>query len=268
MSVKVSSWVWHGEETADLSGNEMILLLALADVAADDGRCRYMAEDDDLSYDGLATKVRVDRRTIERLIPKLRDRGLLEQVKGTKTRPNEFRVLVPWASASADKVSGNDSDIPRQRRHIPRQREQDSPTNDASAPLYIRTDVRDVVNAHPTFDDFWAIWPRKDAKKTASSAWDRAVKRADPQLIVDAARAYVSSPHRPEKKFVPYGATWLNGERWTDPLPEAAPAPQTFARQRQDNSLAIFEHYKNQEESHAEVRDSEAADVQALDRGR
>lgn len=33
MSVKVSSWVWHGDECAELNGNELILMLALADVA-------------------------------------------------------------------------------------------------------------------------------------------------------------------------------------------------------------------------------------------
>lgn len=112
MSVKVSSWVWHDVATGELAGNELVLLLSLADVADDNGRCRFLADDDDLTYDGLARKVRVDRRTIERLIPKLRERGLLEQVKGAKGRPNEFVILVPWAAFSADNVSGNGSDSP------------------------------------------------------------------------------------------------------------------------------------------------------------
>lgn len=96
MSVKVSSWVWHGEETAEISGNEMILLLALADVADDNGRCRFVTEDDDLTYGGLAKKARVDRSTAIRVIGRLRARGLVEQVKGSRVRPNEFAIVVPW----------------------------------------------------------------------------------------------------------------------------------------------------------------------------
>ncbi|MFE4469528.1 hypothetical protein ACFRFH_12005 [Leifsonia sp. NPDC056824] len=112
MSVKVSSWVWHDEATSGINGNEMILLLALADVADDNGRCRFVAEEEGLTYDALAVKARVDRRTIERLIPRLRERGLVSHVRGSKVRPNEFAILVPWAQTSTDKVSGNGSDSP------------------------------------------------------------------------------------------------------------------------------------------------------------
>lgn len=71
-----------------------------------------------------------------------------------------------------------------------------------------------------SFDDFWAVWPRKDSRRDAERAWQKAVGKASPEVIVSAARVYAESPYRPEKKFVPYGATWLNGERWTDPAPE------------------------------------------------
>lgn len=119
MSVKVSAWVWHSDECSEVSGNELVLLQALADVADDSGRCRFVEEETGLTYDALARKVRVDRRTIERLIPKLRERGLLEHARGVKGRPNEFRVVVPWArlasdapTESPDILSGNGSDSP------------------------------------------------------------------------------------------------------------------------------------------------------------
>lgn len=83
-----------------------------------------------------------------------------------------------------------------------------------------RENTLELVIVGPTFEDFWAVWPRKDSKKSAEAAWGRAVKRQDPETIIAAARAYASSPYRPEKQFVPHGATWLNGDRWNDPLPE------------------------------------------------
>lgn len=224
MSVKVSSWVWHGEECAELAGNEMILLLALADVADDNGRCRFVTDDDDLSYAGLARKARVSRSTVIRLMAKFRDADLVEQVKGVKGRSNEFRIVVPWAPKSGSNVEPNQ--IPARQDSV--SSETDSvpsetlfgSTADVGTSL-IRKDVVDVVNAHDSFSGFWSVWPRKDAKKTAESAWARAVKRAQPAEIIAAATAYAQSPFRPEKQFVPYAATWLNGDRWTDPLPEA-----------------------------------------------
>lgn len=84
----------------------------------------------------------------------------------------------------------------------------------------------------PSFDDFWAVWPRKDSKKTAQTAWARAIKKADPAAIVAAARAYAGSPHRPEKQFVPYGASWLNAERWNDPLPSPRAGSQMSGNDR------------------------------------
>ena len=85
-----------------------------------------------------------------------------------------------------------------------------------------------VNNAHPSleggFNLFWAEWPRLEGKKSAFTAWSKAVKKAQPAVIIAAAKAFADSPYRPEKQFIPYAATWLNGERWTDPLPEAPEA--------------------------------------------
>lgn len=208
MSVKVSSWVWHGDETSDLAGNEMILMLALADVAADDGRCVYLTEDDDLTYAGLAKKARVDRRTVIRLVAKLRDRGLLLQTKGTRAQPNDFAIAVPWRKG--DNLSPVDSVTP-----VP-----DSVTTE---PLFgdnasTRTSlIRNDVNvARVGFAEFYMAYPRKVGKEAARRAFDKAARSTDPALIVDGARRYASDPNLPEKRFIPHPASWLNAGRWDD----------------------------------------------------
>lgn len=151
MSVKVSSWVWHGDETRELAGNEMILMLALADVADDNGRCRYLADDDDLSYDGLAKKARVDRRTIERLIPKLRKQGLLSMQRGSKSRSNEFTIVVPWAARIADNLSGNGLDAPTAGSDSPTTATGFTDTSGEETSL-IRIDVSDVTTSDVASD--------------------------------------------------------------------------------------------------------------------
>lgn len=107
MSVKVSSWVWHDVATGELAGNELVLLLSLADVADDNGRCRFLADETDLTYAALARKARVSRSTVIRMVAKLREQGLVEHVPGVKGRPNEFRVVVPWAQSSGSNLEPN-----------------------------------------------------------------------------------------------------------------------------------------------------------------
>lgn len=84
-----------------------------------------------------------------------------------------------------------------------------------------------------TFDDFWRIWPRKVAKKPAATAWAKATSRADPQRILDMARAYAEHPHRPLVQFIPHAATWLSQDRWEDELPSAPEPDHRDARPTQ-----------------------------------
>lgn len=275
MSVKVSSWVWHGDETAELAGNEMILLLALADVAADDGRCVYLTEDDDLTYAGLAKKARVDRRTVIRLVAKLRERGLLEQTKGTRGQPNAFAIAVPWRRG--DKLSPVDSVTSETDAVTPETLFGDNADNHSS---YRRKDV-DVTPVVPigdavvdAFDRAWAMWPtpRRGTRKRAEPAFRGAVRAIGglagiPDLLAAIERdvAVWRSWPSADVQFVPLLPTWLNQERWTaaPPLPRSG----TPAQQRQDGNLALLARYQDEGMSNEEIRGGSAAGVRALAAG-
>lgn len=109
MSTRVSSWVWH-DAPKTVTGNDLIVLLALADVADDNGRCRYITEDEGLTYRSLERKARVSKSTVIRTVGRLREAGLIDQVPGSKGRPNEFRVLVPWAEVTGVNLTPNVSE--------------------------------------------------------------------------------------------------------------------------------------------------------------
>jgi hypothetical protein len=66
------------------------------------------------------------------------------------------------------------------------------------------------------FEAFWTIYPRKTAKANARKSWERAIRRADPSVIIDGAQRYRDDPNR-EDEFTCHGATWLNQDRWDDP---------------------------------------------------
>jgi len=90
------------------------------------------------------------------------------------------------------------------------------------------------------FDDFWQLWPRKEAKANALKAWEKAVRKTTPDEIIAGARRLTDSPYRPETRFIPHAATWLNAERWNDPPPEPSSASMTAARRNLD-TVAYFE---------------------------
>ncbi len=88
------------------------------------------------------------------------------------------------------------------------------------------------------FDEFWAVYPRKEAKAAARKAWDKAIHRADPVRICAAAAVYRDSPGR-DPKFTAHAATWLNADRWDDePMPRARASPDG---QREYNGLLLNE---------------------------
>lgn len=92
------------------------------------------------------------------------------------------------------------------------------------------------------FDEFWKAYPRKKDKGHGRKAWAKAVKTTDPALIIGAAVAFRQwcEAEGTEPEFIPYPATWLNGERWLD----ERDAPK---RDRMDAHIAhIQELWENQ----------------------
>lgn len=88
------------------------------------------------------------------------------------------------------------------------------------------TDLFDNLNmpesapAATGFDAFWKVYPKKVSKKAAARAYDRALRRHSHDRIMTGVEHLIASGK--EWDFIPYPATWLNGERWADydePLP-------------------------------------------------
>ncbi len=79
------------------------------------------------------------------------------------------------------------------------------------------TEVNDLPNI--SFSDFWAAYPRRVARKDAETAW-RKIDAGEYHKIIDAVnRAKKTDDWRREAgKFIPYPASYLRGERWTDEL--------------------------------------------------
>jgi len=93
----------------------------------------------------------------------------------------------------------------------------------ACAPLSLVLDLglnqdqdlnKNTLSAPFPFEDFWAIWPKKDGKADAQRAWKKLTLRD--QQAATAAVSLDSRLYGVDRKFVPWPATWLNARRWED----------------------------------------------------
>src|SRR5262252_8336008 len=87
MSVKVMARVWANSQTA---GGELLVMLALADFANDDGESWP-------SIPVLAQKARLTDRQVQHVLPKLQALGELKIARsnGGRNRRNRYLITVP-----------------------------------------------------------------------------------------------------------------------------------------------------------------------------
>jgi hypothetical protein len=78
------------------------------------------------------------------------------------------------------------------------------------------------------FEEFWSRYPRKVGKKSAKGAFE---KLAVDNLvdIMGGLKKLLADPNLPPTQFIPYPATWLNREGWSD---EAYPQREVKPAQR------------------------------------
>ena len=80
-----------------------------------------------------------------------------------------------------------------------------------------------VINIHseprPSFDDFWALYPRRVARKHAAKMWSR-LSDEDAWKALDAIKEWRKVWADKDPEYIPHAGSWLNGERWTDELPK------------------------------------------------
>lgn len=72
----------------------------------------------------------------------------------------------------------------------------------------------------PEFKDWYNRYPRKMKPRDAFKAWWKAVRRIDPQELNRMTDLYAEwcRVMSKDKGFIPYPATWLNGDEWNNEL--------------------------------------------------
>lgn len=233
------SWVW---ENSPASGSGLLLLLAIADHADDDG-IAYP------SIPKLVKKTRMSRSSVFRAMKPLVESGQLKiNSHGTGRDTSEYTIFMPEPARGVDLTPlGSQIDTSGVSDRNPRGVNSETPgvsllghrtvnqpsgltTTTSPAPPRGHAEARPTAKAPKTkplarFDDFWNIYPLKKGKAAAQKAFAKAVSAgADPQAIIEGAYAYSRECRMKEPRFIKYAQGWLNDGRWQDE-PEPAYKP-------------------------------------------
>lgn len=201
MSIRVQNWVWEHSET---TGNDRLVLLAIADEADDDGTNAYP------SIERLASKVRVNRATILRSITRLEDLGELAVTRPEKYGRGRFNVYavrmgrppetsqtatIPFEHGEPREATKNGSERSQKGAETSRQVRPDPKTH---RPQELQEPLGPV-------DVVMAAWRESTGKTRAvldgkrQGLIERALKVLPLEDVVDATRGWKHSPfHRGE----------------------------------------------------------------------
>ena len=169
----------------------------------------------------IAKKCHINIKTVDRAMQELVNLGVVRvdrrKVDGTdEYTSNEYTIIMslggvkmgpPWGKNDATGRDKNGSQI----KAIENQRKEPS----------ISSSLDDG------FDEFWANYPRKVAKKAALKAWRIARKEAQKEDIIAGVILYAIMRRDEDPRFTPHASTWLNQGRWADETMIDRPEPET-----------------------------------------
>jgi hypothetical protein len=94
------------------------------------------------------------------------------------------------------------------------------------------------------FDQFWAVYPRHEARKDAEKAWRQVDGDRHLDTILAALRWQAPEYLSRERRFRPLPATYLRGERWLDERPAAPPSYEEQTRAMIDATVRREANYE------------------------
>jgi hypothetical protein len=141
------------------------------------------------------------------------DGGVLASVTTSVTEP----VTEPVTTSATTDVTVTVTDLSLHPRDRDRDRDSKRKKRESSLRSLSQTKAPDD---DPAFDRFWTSYPRRVGKGQARRAFAHALRRTSLGAILAALERQHAAGVFRRQQFVPHPATWLNGERWLDDLPE------------------------------------------------
>lgn len=243
MSIRLMTWVWA---QSPYSGQRLLLHLALADFANDDGVCFP-------SHGTLAKKARCSQGWVAQTIALMQRDGLIEVIeKAGNGRGKVGRYRLLKGHTESDYSQSLPHTLTTDRSH-----------SDASHSSLLN---RQESSHSEAFEKLWKQYPRKTAKGAARRAFDRLMQTKDAPALdtllkaVDRYKATVT-----EIRYCAHLSTWLNGERWLDEITSThqVVVEKSSAVRSAESLAAAFVHTNRTEDDLLLSLSSSSPEVQA-----
>ena len=235
--MSLDAMIWALKKAPVKSGQEQVVLIALADHASSDGTGAYPSQATIAEYAQCSTRtVRTHTRAME-------ERGLI--VRGDQKMVSHFsadRRPIVWdlslhleREPRAENISGRKLSV--ERAEAERHTGGSSASNGRKPASYKpsltvhepSSKPREDEQAHPLakrsgrhtyspeFERFWSVYPRKVGdKKKAEGFFGEQIAEGGVERIIQSAEEFRDECLRigTAQRYIPYPATWLNQQRW------------------------------------------------------
>lgn len=111
--------------------------------------------------------------------------------------------------AKASKVVAPATEVPKQKG------------SNTLAKTETETEKKDLSSTLDEFDQWYARYPKKEAKENARKAFTKARRTASLQELLEGLERYNKSVKGKDRQFIALPASWLNAGRWQDEAPTA-----------------------------------------------
>ena len=186
-----------------------------------------LPDDWDYSINGLVAICKEELRAVKSTLEELKRYGYLKVVKmppqkGKNCFSYEYTIYEQPQNEDIQNVDVQSVDI--QNVHL-----QDVPIqnalqlninksniNELNTKKTITKDNKDIYIAD--FENFYSLYPRKEAKQKALQAYLKAIKKVDKDTLLEGLKKYIDyiKTNKKEREFIKPPATWLNQGCWED----------------------------------------------------
>lgn len=211
MSILCMTRVWAD---APVKGNDLLVMLALADWCNDQGYCWP-------AYDTLAEKARVSKSTAIRSIKTLEEKGVLRVERNSgRSQQNTYILLLENMAA----LKGVTLTPPPEKVSNPTEKVSKPPLKGVTGDTQtVRNRQEPCVGDAAThevedlFEEFWEAHPKpRDYGKTHDAFIAGVNGGADPAFIIRAVKLYAMEQQGNSAQYVASSHSWLMGARWED----------------------------------------------------
>ena len=200
MAASIIGWIWQQQ---DLNPTARFVLFALNEHAniGKHGDWRVYP-----SHERIAAMCGITRRTVIKCMKDLQEAGCLtiaHQYSANGAQQQNLYWLTAPKLIESDPCE-NISHPPVKNIHTPCE-------NSSHKSLK----VNPLKNNNLMFDDMWALYPKKKAKKESEKAW---AKLTEEDRLAAIARLKLKPFKDTDIRYVPLPSTYINGARWEDEL--------------------------------------------------